>query len=151
MSRPGAERQLWQSMPRTIAEQMALSLTAVFFVACSSSPATPRSDGGDAGRSDMQRVDAASADGGGCVAATESPDGVTFKDEVCGCPAGTVCVSEIGGLAGGGGFYCSPIPEACHGRPSCACMETCACAHFSFTNRACYDQDGSIACDNLIR
>jgi hypothetical protein len=30
-------------------------------------------------------------------------------------------------------------------------MEACACAHFFSTNRACYDQDGSIACDNGIR
>ena len=85
------------------------------------------------------------------MAATESPDAATFKDDVCGCPPGTVCVSEIGGVAGGGGSFCSPIPEACHGHPSCACMETCACAHFLGANQACYDQDGSIACDDYVR
>jgi hypothetical protein len=125
-------------------DRLALALTAVFLVACSSTAATPRPDGGlDAG--------APSSDDGGCVAATESPDAATFTDDVCGCPPGTVCVSEIGGVAGGGGTYCSPIPETCHGHPSCACMETCACAHFVSTNQACYDQDGSIACDNFVR
>jgi hypothetical protein len=132
-------------------ERLALALTAVFLVACSSTAATSGSDGGDAGRSDTQRFDAPSADGGGCIAATESPDGATFQDEVCGCPPGTVCVSELGGVAGGGGSYCSPIPETCHGHPSCECMETCACAHFVGNNQSCYDQDGSIACDNLVR
>ena len=124
-------------------ERLALALTALFLVGCSSPATTARPDGG---------LDAAapSADGGGCVAATEFPDAATFND-ACGCPPGTVCVSEIGGVAGGGGTYCSPIPEACHGHPSCACLETCACAHFSGTNQACYDQDGSIACDDFVR
>ena len=137
-------------MSRAIAERLALVLTGSLLVACSSTLTTPRPDGGDARHSDMQPLDT-SADGGGCIAAPTAPDGGTFQDDVCGCPPGTACVSEIGGVAGGGGIYCSPIPEACHGYPSCACMETCACAHFSFTNRACYDQDGSIACDNLVR
>jgi hypothetical protein len=31
-------------------------------------------------------------------------------------------------------------------------METCACAHFQFMNRACYDgPGGQIQCDNLVR
>jgi hypothetical protein len=146
MSRAGARGQLQGTMRSASPERLTLALTALFLVACSSTVATPRPDGGDAGR-----LDAAAADGGGCIAATESPDGATFKDDVCGCPTGTVCVSEIGGVAGGGGSFCTPIPEACHGHPSCACMETCACAHFSLTNQACYDQDGSIACDNFVR
>jgi hypothetical protein len=138
-------------MRRAIPDRLVVALAAVAMVACSSTAATSRPDGGDAGRSDMQQVDA-SADGGGCIAAPGSPDGATFQDPTaCGCPAGMVCVSEIGGVAGGGGFYCSPIPAACQGHPSCACMETCACSHFSLTNRACYDMDGSIACDNFVR
>jgi hypothetical protein len=132
-------------------DRLTLALTSVFLVACSSTAATSHLDAGDAGRSDMLQLDAPSADGSGCLAATESADGSTFQDSACGCPTGTVCVSEIGGAAGGGGFYCSPIPTACHGHPSCACMETCACAYFPFTNQGCYDQDGSIACDNLVR
>jgi hypothetical protein len=44
----------------------------------------------------------------------------TFKGEVCGCPTGTVCISEIGGVAGGGGSFCSPVPEPCHGHPNIA-------------------------------
>jgi hypothetical protein len=151
MSRAGAGGQLQGTMSRACPERLKLALTALFLVACSSTAATPRPDGGDAGHSDVRQLDAPSADGGGCIAATELPDGATFKDDVCGCPTGTVCVAEIGGVAGGGGSFCSPIPDACHGNPSCACMETCACAHFSLTNQACYDQDGSIACDNFVR
>jgi hypothetical protein len=132
-------------------DRRALALMALFLLACNSSAATSRPDGGDGGRSDMRSLDSSSTDSGGCLPATESPDGASFQDDVCGCPTGTVCVSEIGGVAGGGGSFCSPIPEACYGHPSCACMEICACAHFSSTNQACYDQDGSIACDNLIR
>jgi hypothetical protein len=82
-------------------------------------------------------------------------DGRTFNS-VCpsgGCSVGTVCVFEIGGVAGGGGEYCAPIPNECHGTPTCACMGSCVCTN-TFGGRrpeACTVQSGSIACDNGIR
>lgn len=88
------------------------------------------------------------ADGGG------APDGGAFQG-VCpaaGCPSGTVCVVEVGGVAGGGGEYCAPIPNECHGAPSCACMASCVCTSgFAGRPETCSDQNGTIACDNGIR
>jgi hypothetical protein len=88
------------------------------------------------------------ADGGA------QPDGGTFQG-VCpaaGCPAGTVCVVEVGGVAGGGGEYCAPVPNECHGSPSCACMATCVCTSgIGGRPETCSDQNGTIACDNGIR
>jgi len=82
------------------------------------------------------------------------PDGGAFQG-VCpagGCPSGTVCVVEVGGVAGGGGEYCAPIPLECHGTPSCACMGTCVCTNgFGGRPETCSSQNGSIACDNGIR
>jgi hypothetical protein len=81
-------------------------------------------------------------------------DGGAFNG-VCpasGCPTGTACVVEVGGGAGGGGEYCAPIPNECHGTPTCACMGSCVCTHgFGGRPEACADQSGSIACDNGIR
>jgi hypothetical protein len=85
---------------------------------------------------------------------TTLPDGGAFQG-VCpatGCPAGTVCVAEVGGVAGGGGEYCAPIPNECHGVPSCACMATCVCTNgVGGRAESCSDQNGTIACDNGIR
>jgi hypothetical protein len=82
------------------------------------------------------------------------PDGGTFQG-VCpasGCPTGTVCVAEIGGVGGGGGEYCAPIPNECHGAPSCACMASCVCTNgLGGRLETCSDQNGTIACDNGIR
>ena len=81
-------------------------------------------------------------------------DGGTFNS-MCptgGCRAGTVCVVEIGGVAGGGGEYCAPIPNECHGTPTCACMGGCVCtSSFGGRPEMCSVQNGSIACDNGIR
>ena len=88
------------------------------------------------------------------------PDGVMPADGgafsgICpsgGCPAGTVCVVEVGGVAGGGGESCAPIPNECHGTPSCACMASCVCTStFGGRPERCTDQPGTIACDNGIR
>jgi hypothetical protein len=69
-----------------------------------------------------------------------------------GCPAGTFCVAEIGGVAGGGGEYCAPIPIECHGTQSCACMATCACTSgIGRRPELCSEQSGYLACDNGIR
>jgi hypothetical protein len=68
-----------------------------------------------------------------------------------GCPAGTVCVIEVGGVAGGGGEYCAPIPNECHGTPTCACMAGCVCTNaVGGRPETCTEQNGSIACDNGI-
>jgi hypothetical protein len=87
------------------------------------------------------------ADGG-------APDGGAFSG-VCpsaGCPSGTVCVVEVGGPAGGGGEYCAPIPNECHGTPSCACMRDCACtSSLGGRPETCNEQNGMIFCDNGIR
>jgi len=87
------------------------------------------------------------ADGG-------APDGAAFSG-VCpsaGCPSGTVCVVEVGGPAGGGGEYCAPIPNECHGTPSCACMRDCACtSSLGGRPETCNEQNGTIFCDNGIR
>ena len=81
-------------------------------------------------------------------------DGGTFGSAcpVGGCPTGTVCVSEVGGVAGGGGEYCAPIPNECHGTPTCACMASCACTNgFGGRPETCTVENGTIACDNGIR
>jgi hypothetical protein len=81
-------------------------------------------------------------------------DGGAFNG-VCpssGCPSGTVCVAEVGGVAGGGGEYCAPIPNECHGTPTCACMASCVCTNgFGGRPETCTEQNGSIGCDNGIR
>ena len=83
-----------------------------------------------------------------------APDGGAFQG-VCpaaGCPSGTVCVVEVGGVAGGGGEYCAPIPNECQGAPSCACMASCVCTSgIGGRRETCSDQNGTIACDNGIR
>lgn len=87
------------------------------------------------------------ADGG-------TPDGGAFSS-LCpsaGCPTGTVCVVEVGGPGGGGGEYCAPIPNECHGTPSCACMRDCACTNtFGGQPEGCSVQNDTIFCDNGIR
>jgi hypothetical protein len=81
-------------------------------------------------------------------------DGSAFRG-VCPegeCPAGSVCVVEIGGVAGGGGEYCAPIPNECFGIPSCACMGACVCTDGYGRPEDCSDDGfGGIACDNGIR
>ena len=68
-----------------------------------------------------------------------------------GCPSGTVCVRELGGVAGFGGEYCAPIPNECHGTPTCACMADCVCTHrFGGLPELCSDQNGSIDCNDRI-
>lgn len=87
------------------------------------------------------------ADGG-------TPDGGAFTG-VCpstGCPMGTACVVEVGGPGGGGGEYCAPIPNECHGTPSCGCMRDCACTNtFGGQPEGCSEQNSTIFCDNGIR
>jgi hypothetical protein len=69
-----------------------------------------------------------------------------------GCPAGTVCVGESGGVAGGGGAYCAAIPVECNGTPTCACMGACACrSGVGLRPEVCSDEGGGITCDNGVR
>jgi hypothetical protein len=68
-----------------------------------------------------------------------------------GCPAGTVCVTEAGGVAGGGGAYCAAIPVECHGTPTCACMGACACrSGVGLRPELCSEQGGGLICDNGV-
>ncbi len=73
-----------------------------------------------------------------------------------GCPAGTICAVEIGGVAGGGGEYCAPIPDRCKSNPTCACLASCACGQAFGRPQTCTDGTNpsggaSIACDDGIR
>ena len=75
-----------------------------------------------------------------------------------GCPTGTVCVYERGGIAGGGGEYCATVPPACNGAPSCSCMANCVCTNTLGGRPESCDEtsgpnDGSIAiaCDDGVR
>jgi hypothetical protein len=125
---------------------------AGLLAACGSS-STSVKDAGDASSSDATLDGQASdtdlvcshLDGGA------PGDGGTFNG-VCptsGCPAGTVCVVETGGTAGGGGEYCAPIPRECHGTPTCACMGSCVCTNtFGGRPERCSEENGSIACFN---
>jgi hypothetical protein len=62
------------------------------------------------------------------------------------CPAGWISVCEIGGVAGGGGCWCSPVPPRCASTATCACLASCACP-----GERCYDEDHALSCDNGIR
>jgi hypothetical protein len=65
-----------------------------------------------------------------------------------GCGANAVCLFEVGGVAGGGGSWCSPVPARCETTRTCACMGACACP-----KELCLDNpDGGIGgCDDLVR
>lgn len=69
------------------------------------------------------------------------------------CPAGWICTSETGGVAGGGGTHCVPVPAECNGAATCGCMGTCACGFIFSRAEECRDIDGGrvIACDNGVR
>jgi hypothetical protein len=126
----------------------------------------PTGDARGGGREDAATADASGVDvGAPADAAVPNDAAVACSAErdasappfegVCpadGCPAGTICVVEIGGIAGGGGEYCAPIPTAFHGVPSCACMAPCVCTNGRGPlPETCSDQRGTIACDNGIR
>jgi len=71
-----------------------------------------------------------------------------------GCPAGTICANEIGGVHGGGGSYCAPIPDTCKTTPTCACLGSCVCGPgVVMPEQTCTDLPGgkAISCDNGIR
>jgi len=90
-----------------------------------------------------------------CTASPNAPDGGSASSSACPsepCPAGTVCVVEVGGVAGGGGARCEPIPTSCDGQPSCACMKFCSCVNgVGSRPESCSEQSGAIYCDNGIR
>lgn len=71
------------------------------------------------------------------------------------CPTGYVCASETGGVAGGGGRHCIPIPPECAASITCACFGTCACGVAFGRPEMCsttpnYPEFG-FGCDNGIR
>ena len=134
-------------------------------VGCSTSSSTTN-DAGDARVSDVPSSDVVSPDGSfisdgsidGAMCtyldAGAPGDAGTFNSfcPAAGCPSGSICVREVGGVAGeGGGEYCAPIPNECHGTPTCACMADCVCTHrFGGFPEACSDQNGSIDCNDGI-
>jgi hypothetical protein len=109
-------------------------------------------DGSDAGDADASPLDCVSRDGGSLFDAASR-----FRGSCSGgCPAGTICAVEIGGVAGGGGEYCAPVPDPCRSTPTCACLGSCACGTSFGRPETCVDardQDGgpTIQCDNGIR
>ena len=72
-----------------------------------------------------------------------------------GCPSGTICAVEIGGVAGGGGEYCAPIVDRCRDDLSCACLASCVCgsSHGRAEQCATARADGGevVECDDGIR
>ena len=82
-------------------------------------------------------------------------DGSSRFGGVCpdgGCPTGTICAVEVGGVAGGGGEYCAPIPDRCSSNPTCACLGLCVCGErFGRPERCTDGPDGTIYCDDGIR
>lgn len=72
-----------------------------------------------------------------------------------GCPSGTICAVEIGGVAGGGGEYCAPIVDRCRNDLSCACLASCVCGSSYGRAERCATatSDGGevLQCDNGIR
>jgi collagen type VII alpha len=90
-----------------------------------------------------------------CANACTAPDGGSASSNASPsepCPTGTVGVVEVGGVAGGGGAHCQPIPTSCDGQPSCACMKYCSCVGgFGSRPESCSEQAGVIYCDNGIR
>jgi hypothetical protein len=109
-------------------------------------------DDSSASDADASPLDCVSGDGGSLFDAASR-----FRGSCSGgCPAGTICAVEIGGVAGGGGEYCAPIPDPCRSTPTCACLGSCACGTSFGRPQTCVDardQDGgqTIQCDNGIR
>jgi hypothetical protein len=77
-----------------------------------------------------------------------------------GCPAGTICATELGGVGPtppfSAGAYCAPIPDRCKSNPTCGCLASCVCGQSYGRPEICYDQtdpDGgkTIGCDNGFR
>jgi hypothetical protein len=72
-----------------------------------------------------------------------------------GCPPGTICAVEIGGVAGGGGAYCAPIVDRCRNDLSCDCLASCVCGESYGRAERCSTSNGDgverIECDNGIR
>lgn len=140
----------------------------LLLAACSSSSSTPHDAGDDPG-ADISSSDVSSTDvsSGKDVSSDRTSmctypdggapgDGGTFNGHcpTAGCASGTVCVVEIGGVAGGGGEYCAPIPSECHGTPTCACMAACVCtSKLGPQPESCSENfgAGTIACDNGVR
>lgn len=155
-----------QQLTRSATRSMLVAV--LMFVGCGSS-SKPAVDAGDASSVDTKFSNASSVDINYVPPRNSSndsgtictyPDGGVPMDggafsSFCpsaGCPTGTVCVGEVGGVAGGGGDYCAPIPNECHGIPTCACMASCVCTNgFGGRPETCTERLGSIACDNGIR
>jgi hypothetical protein len=108
---------------------------------------------GDAGAeagADAGPLDCTYDDGGATLDASSRFQGSCAG----GCPPGTVCAVEIGGVAGGGGEYCAPIVDRCKNDVTCACLASCVCGSSFGRPEKCADtqQQGTVLdCDNGIR
>jgi hypothetical protein len=137
----------------------ACRLCAILAVAaCGSSSSRSAADASDGSPKDARVADVVSIEqttdanalcGYGEGGATDGP---AFVDTACGCPAGNVCVGEIGGVAAEpDGSFCVPIPSRCHGAPSCDCMAACAGTHgFGGQPEICTDRPDMIQCNNGV-
>ncbi len=91
---------------------------------------------------------------GGACSANDAGVGLDGCPQIP-CPTGYVCASETGGVAGGGGSHCIPIPAECATSITCACFGTCACG-ISFGRPELCDTtpnhpEYGFGCDNGIR
>lgn len=97
--------------------------------------------------SDGSLLDTGSADADDAGVCFESLDASAVSP--ADCPAGSVYMVQVGGVAGGGPSWCAPIPPECNGTPTCACLGACGCApHDSCDDTLSSD---TIYCDNHVR
>jgi hypothetical protein len=127
------------------------------------SPSLPFAPNGDAMLSDEDGPDEVGSGDAGAVACVSGDGSPTFDaasrfQGSCsgGCGPATICAVEIGGVAGGRGEYCAPIPDGCRDNPTCACLGACVCGVSFGRPERCTDATGAngvsaIDCDNLIR
>jgi hypothetical protein len=135
----------------TVATQVACGGSSVLLVAV----ADGSTSADDAATADADAADVATADAGGvpldsgptCIA-----NAASWSFYACpACPDGSVCTTETGGVAGGGGSWCVSIPPECAGTPTCACMATCACTHgVGGRPEKCTDRPSGLECNNGI-
>ncbi len=102
------------------------------------------------GGGDARPLDCTYDDGGAVLDASSRFQGSCDG----GCPTGTFCAVEIGGVAGGGGEYCAPIMDRCKNDVSCACLASCVCGSSFGRAERCTDGQPAgtvLDCDNGIR
>ncbi len=86
-------------------------------------------------------MDSGGSSDSGVEAGTCTPPGATCASP---CPAGTYCLKQNGPTEFDLG--CTPIPAACGGAPTCACMASCFCP--SSGSNMCTAESNSLVCSN---